>query len=571
MPEYVLGLHIGHDASAALLRDGELVYAEEEERLAKHKNYFGFPTMGIANALAFCGIRARDVKSVAVGWEANRLMNDRLALAKNLQLRGHPVEALRKRSRASDILRHIEFLPELFPDARVLQIDHHAAHASSVVPFSRPGVELEGVPGLVMDGLGEDCATSVFGSTTNPESAVLRLGPGQSIGLFYQRWAEAIGFRGWQAPGYLMALSRHGNPQPTTPWLDRQFLTTTREGFPRLKDGSFDPTGGRGDSAIKCFLQAGSLPIEFSAESTPWDLRDLAAGIQDLTERLIVGLVEWLVQARSSRRVTLSGGVFLNCLALGRIRRELPDVELILGPAPKDCGVAVGAAVQAHASLNGHSNVAQGVGAYLGTDVRGDPFWEMCLHNGLGHVCTGVDALARDLAAGRVVAVVDDRLEFGPRALGARSILAAADQEGMAEKLNAVKGRYPFQPFAGSMARDVARALFGLATPEPFMTSAYAVRSDARPVTQILNPHDECRLHVVDETSPSLLRRALEECRRAGREAVLINTSLNAKAEPLAATAEDALETFRRLELDVLYGPHGFRLERDELHERARS
>ncbi len=103
------------------------------------------------------------------------------------------------------------------------------------------------------------------------------------------------------------------------------------------------------------------------------------------------------------------------------------------------------------------------------------------------------------------------------------------------------------------------------------MSSAYAVRSEAGPVTQILNPHDECRLHVVDENSPSLLRRALEECLMAGREAVLINTSLNAKAEPLAATAGDALETFRQLELDVLYGPHGFRLERDELHEAVRA
>lgn len=570
MAVYDLGLHIGHDASAALLRNGELVYAEEEERLSRHKNHFGFPAASIANALSHADIQASDVDAVAIGWDVSRLHAHRTSFARRAEGSGELDEANRKQKRVATILQYVELLPSLFPEAAVMQVDHHVSHASSVVPFAPGGLDVEGLPALVMDGIGEDQATSVFESTVSPETAILHLGGDQSIGLFYQRWAEVLGFRGRQAPGYLMSLSAHGDPSHTAPWFYDQFLEHHSSRYPLIRAGTFDPAAGRETSAWRCFPGCTSLPAPYSTLSDPWELRDLAAGVQEFTERLIVGMVRWLADTRGVRLLTLSGGVFLNCLAIGRVRRELPGVELLVGPASKDSGVAVGAAIQAYRRREGASPPTKGVGAYLGTDIREDPTWEALRRDQIGEVCSP-STLVRDLLDGRTIAVADGRLEFGPRALGARSILASAGREGTAERLNLVKDRFSFQPLAGSMSPSVATEVFGLDGPEPFMSSAYRARARVDEVRQILNPHDECRLHVIDRSCPRLLEDALTGYAASGELEVVVNTSFNGKGEPLAATASDALATFRSLDVDVLYGPSGFRLEKQELTQVTRA
>lgn len=557
MARAILGVHLGHDAAAALLRDGVLVYAEEEERVARRKNFFGLPAGALANALAGGGTAPDEVEAVGIAWDLVELGASRRELAELALSAGNGDYASRKLDRFGAIAQAAGELRRRFPRARFFEWPHHLAHAASVVPFDS-GMRQSGVAALVLDAVGERDSATAYGDYTRAESRLLRWPLRASVGYFYQRWAEVLGFRGRQACGYLMSLAAHGDPSVHRERLRDACVGVSPEGLPWVDPARFDPARGDADSAFRCFPER--LLRELGLGEPSRDVMahaHVAAAVQALTEEIVVPLCAWQRRETGAASLAVSGGVFLNCVLVSAIKRHAGYRRVLTGPAAKDCGGSVGAAVLAYRALYGAGAAVEPAGPCLGTAITGDEeVWETAARFGAVERSGDLAAAAcRDVVEGRLVAVAEGRLEFGPRALGARSILAAPADPGVVERLNRLKGRFAFQPVAASLEAAAARELFGVREPEPFMTATYpAAPAAAAACPAVVHADGGCRVHVADGSAP-LLTALLDRLRAAGAAAVVVNTSLNRGGEPLPRTAADALGVYCGSDLDVLYHP----------------
>lgn len=555
-----VGVHIGHDCSVAIFQETTLLYAEEEERQRRVKNYFGHPTESLAAGLRHAGLRSEDVEILAVGWDLEKLVSSRERMAVTADILGNSSWARRKVERTLGIREGLQVLRDCFSRARLVTVDHHSAHAASVAPFWDSAETLTG-PALVLDAVGEDESATAYLSAVDPSSAIIRWPIEASLGYFYQRWAEILGFRGAQASGYLMSLSACGDFAQYFGTLWSNLVGRSPEGLAWIRPEAFRPEAGYGSRAERCF-PAGLLDrLGLSRSGCSLQrLADVAAAVQRILEEIVLGLAARLATTSQSKSVTVAGGVFLNCSLVRRLREAGLFARIYTGPAAKDSGVAVGAAVAAMCCRRPQPVVPTSKrGPHLGTPVDSDKlvtFLEAAKMGMFSSPYPLAQALKHDLDSGYLAAVADNQLEFGPRALGARSILSHANDPRMAQRVNSVKRRFPFQPVAASMSSSAAEDLFGVHQREPFMTSTYEARPGAEEFcAAALHADRTCRVHVADEVTPSLLSDTLALMEKDGEKAVVLNTSFNRRGMPLPATQLDALEEYCSLEVEVLYCP----------------
>jgi carbamoyltransferase len=530
----VLGVNaVFHDPAAALVVDGQIVAAAEEERFTRRKHgkeatafaTWELPRHSAAWCLREAGLTPADLDAVAYSYDPA------LAPAPGPDITADDWEGLRTlyAQRAPLFLRAA--LPGLDP-AITRFVPHHIAHAASAAlaaPFRDSAV-------LVCDGRGE-ARSHWAGRARGGELEELVAQPlPDSLGLLYEEATEHLGFRRSSDEYKVMALAAYGQPA----WIGefRDLVYPTGDGGFRVHPvdwGSFVKRVAPGD------------------EWTP-EHANLAATVQLRLEEVLLELAGWLHEATGERTLTMAGGVALNCVANSRVLREGPFDRVWVQPAAGDAGTALGGALfVAHARGDRCAPMAT---AALGRSWSDSELGAWLAGAGIGYERPDdiAAAVASHLAADRVVAWFQGRSEYGPRALGHRSLLAHPGHVGNLERLNTIKGREQFRPVAPMVLLDRAPEVFASGpVPSEYMLFTHQVSSAWRDrIPAVTHVDGSARAQTVDPAAEPLTARMLTCFERLTGLPVVVNTSLNTAGRPMVDDPRDALECFGSAPVDVL-------------------
>ncbi|MBV8845372.1 MAG: carbamoyltransferase [Bryobacterales bacterium] len=574
-----------HDSAAALIEDGEIVAAAQEERFTRKKHDAGFP----ANAVRYCveaaGAKPSDLDYV-VFYEKpflkfERLLESYLAFAPR-GLRSFQMALplwTREKLFQKDLLRRE--LKALSPDcdwsSKLLFAEHHQSHAASAFfpsPFEEALV-------LTMDGVGEWTTTSVALGSGNDLKIIREIRYPHSLGLLYSAFTYYTGFKVNSGEYKVMGLAPYGQPKFAQTILD-QLIDVKPDGSFRLSLEYFDYCTGLTMTNAKFDQLFGGPPRKPEQLLTQHHM-DLAASVQAVLEEVILRMTSSLARETGTRNLCLAGGVALNCVANGKVLRTGTFEGLWAQPASGDAGGAVGAALAAYhihksgsRKLTGHLDGMKG--AYLGPSFEQAEIESRLRAAGAEfETCTGCELIQRSVDAlveGKAVGWFQGRMEFGPRALGNRSILGDARSPSMQSLLNLkVKYRESFRPFAPSVLRDDVSEWFEMDADSPYMLLVADVKEERRiamtPQQQQLFGIDKlniprsaipavthvdysARVQTVHaETNPRY--HALISAFKAKTGCpVIVNTSFNIRGEPIVGTPEDAFRCFMGTEIEVL-------------------
>jgi carbamoyltransferase len=531
----ILGINaLYHDPSVALIVDGKTVAAAEEERFSRRKHgkrpvpfsAWELPELSAAWALDHAGIRAEDLDAVTYSFDPSlHLPADELGLH-------DPWDDLRQLYAESAPGFIASALPGIDP-AQVEFVPHHISHAASAAlaaPFDGNCAV------LVLDGRGERhshlAAHCVDGAIRPLYSQLLP----HSLGLLYEEATEHLGFLRSSDEYKVMALASYGKPRH----LDylAQFVAATG-------DGGFRTTG----------VDWNVLAKKRGADE-PWvpEHADLAASLQRRLEDVLLELAGWLHDQTGATRLALAGGVALNCVANTRLFSEGPFEQVWVQPAAGDAGTALGAAL--YAAQQRIESIEPFMGAGLGrgwTDA--DIEAALQLARVPFHRPPDIaDEVARVLAADGIVAWFDGRSEFGPRALGHRSLLAHPGREANLARLNDIKGREQFRPVAPMVLADRAADLFSRGpVPSPYMLFVHDVAEHWRArIPAVVHVDGTARIQTVDESAEPKVAAMLRHFERRTGLPVVVNTSLNTAGCPMIDSPRDALECFGSTPVDLL-------------------
>lgn len=517
-----------HDSACALLVDGRVVAAVQEERLSRRKGDPRLPVSAWRWCLQEAGLGPDQVDLVA--WFEDPGGRAERQRAQGLRPRAEsPRRAIRERLGFAGELRCM---------------DHHASHQAAAFllsPHERAAV-------ATVDAVGEwDTATWGLGRDTDLETRVRWRFPA-SLGLLYSAITSFLGFPVLSGEARVMGLAGWGRPRQLDElrrlaWLDGSSL--------ELAPAFFD-FSGRGRLYTPALLELLGPP---RAPGSPLEPRhaDLAASLQALTEELLLAQLAWLHEEVGGDVLCLGGGVALNCAANGRILRDGPFEALWIQPAAGDAGSALGAAALAWVATSGRRPEPL-EHVYLGPACEAEAVLAAVPASSsdfTGDEAGLLEEVVRRLEAGQVLGWARGRLEFGPRALGARSILADPRRPEARERINRqLKRREPFRPFAPCVLEEDAAATFGCRRPSPFMLATFPVLRDDLPA--ITHADGSARVQTLDGRHDPGLARLLRAWRARTGCPALLNTSLNVKGQPIAATAADALEAAADAGLDAL-------------------
>ncbi|MEW6542305.1 MAG: carbamoyltransferase C-terminal domain-containing protein [Nitrospirota bacterium] len=555
----VLGLLNMRDAAAALVQDGRILAAAEEERFVRIKHVTALPLHAIRYCVEEAGIRLDQVDAIAVPWKY-WMIGRRAALALTAMLRSptlfrvkgtRGVERL-GREWAELALLSRKLAAALGPvRAQPVFLDHHLCHAASsflVSPFERAAI-------LVVDGASE-AHTAMLGVGEGSSIKVLsRIALPHSLGQFYAAVTAFLGFVPDQDEYIVMGLAAYGEPT-LAPLLREHILRLEPDGGFSLNVRLFDFHLARVGVFLPDLVRLLG-PNRKPGEEITQRHRDLAASAQLVLEETLLHLARHLHRLTKVDRLCLAGGVAFNCVANSRLRRESEFREIYVPPAAGDAGAALGAALWLSARRGTLARREVMTQTYLGprfgeaeyrrTLAQAGLTWETLPDEDL---CVRV---ATELARGRLVFWFQDRMEWGPRALGNRSLLADPRREDMRELINSkVKLREPFRPFAPSVLEERATEYFDLPEPSPFMLFTCPVRPSAKGIIPaVVHADGTSRVQTVDRTANPKYRKLLEAFDRLTGVPVLLNTSFNVN-EPIVCTPEEAVRCFLRTDVDWL-------------------
>ncbi|MAQ13587.1 MAG: carbamoyl transferase [Sandaracinus sp.] len=543
-----------HDAAAALVVDGRIVAAQQEERLSRVKNDPSLPRQAIDACLALGGLRGPDLDRVVFYENPYRKLERILVGALGAFPRGARFFRRALRDQLGDKLWVLDELAAHcgVPRARVDFVAHHASHAASALDTAPFGEAVA----LTIDGVGEAESTAIWRPGPGGPEALTALEHPHSLGLFYAAITAFLGFRVNEGEYKVMGLAAFGEPRFREA-LDRM-VTLHDDGAFTLRPDAFGDHLRLDRAYGDAMVRALGPPRD---PHRPWDLEatadrhyaDVAASAQDLLEDAVLGLARAAHRRSGARHLVLAGGVALNCRANARVLAEGPFGRVYVHPAAGDAGGALGAALLGARQLGDTPDPGSFTPA-LGVRVDPGHTAAVAAHLGLRGervADPAADAAAR-LAEGAIVAWVQGRAEWGPRALGQRSLLTRADDESLRDVLNRrIKGREPFRPFAPAVRTAHAAALFEGAPNDMTPTMTTVCRVAGEGLAGATHVDGTARVQTVEPGGAlDPLLEALE--RDHGLRAVL-HTSLNAAGEPLVARGTDALDFFVRRKPDVLY------------------
>ena len=542
-----------HDSAAALVCDGRLVAAVAEERLTRVKHQGGIPKNAVAYCLKTAGITADEVDHIGGYMQPFRRIAHRLAY-RATQILNSPKYSLGYMG--YELVHNALFMQGIRglrgKHTMVHFMDHHAAHAASaflVSPFEEAAL-------LSVDYVGEFTATwTGIGRGTR----IQRLGHQDyphSLGVFYSAITDYLGFLRASDEYKVMGLASYGQPEYID--LFRKIVRTRPDGWYDLDLSWFVshylPGSRFGYFSQKFIDQFG--PKRRKEEPLTERHQNIAASAQKVLEEAVLNLARRLHQDTGLKRLCLAGGVGLNCSMNGRLKQESPFEDIFVQPASGDDGIAIGAAFQLYHAISGSPRTFELRDARLGPEYSNDEIRQTLDRAKLRYE-TPEDleaCAARLLADGLIVGWYQGRMEFGPRALGSRSILADPTRPDMKDLLNKyVKHREEFRPFAPSCLEERAPDFFPGCRYSPFMLFVYPVAEDKRAlVPAITHINGTARVQTVSKDTDPRYYRLIQEFEKRRGVPMVLNTSFNVMGEPIVNTPLDAVRCFFSTGMDAL-------------------
>jgi carbamoyltransferase len=587
---YILGISCYyHDSAAALLQDGMLVAAAEEERFTRKKHDFGFPEHAIDFCLRQAGITGHDLDYV-VFYEKPLLKFERILMT-TLQTFPRSWGVFREAMIAwfnEKLWIKGQILTKLdIPTEKLLFVEHHLSHAASAFfcsPYKEAAI-------LTVDGVGE-WTTATLGEATanwdgNGENHIELFGEVKfphSLGLLYSAFTAFLGFRVNNGEYKVMGMAPYGRPNRVEDV--HKLIEVGDDGAFRLNMGyfSFHHSTSRtfSDKFVKLFGEPRVHESDFYTPTTHpkkdhphWDDRtanrnqyyaDIAASIQKVTEEMLLKMANYAYERTGHKYLCMAGGVALNSVANGRILREAPFEDIWIQPAAGDSGGALGAALYVYHVLLGQPRKFVMEHAYWGQSYTPDVVKAAIKATGRSYERIEdteriAEMMVDDMLAGKVISLFQDRFEWGPRALGNRSILADPRSAGMKEIVNArIKFREPFRPFAPVILEERAADFYECVGdskrhyPLRYMLMVYHTKDGhGEKIQAVTHEGGSGRMQTVRREWNPLYYRAIELFGEATGVPVLLNTSFNLRGEPIVTTPVNALNTFGKSDIDTLY------------------
>lgn len=555
---YLLGISAYyHDSAAALLKDGTLISAMQEERLSRVKHDNSFPIRAIQSCLDQASISMDQISYIVFYekpfWKFERILDSIVHSVPFSFIQFHLAMPLWFGKRLwikSEIQRKLDF------NKTILFADHHSSHAASAFYTSN----FEEAAVLIMDGVGEECTTSIGHGRKNKITLLKHLKFPHSLGLLYSAFTQYCGFKVNSGEYKLMGIAALGNPKFKTMIYDR-LITVFEDGSYYLNMHYFDFTEGLqmiNKRFIKLFGMDARKP---ESPLIPFYI-DMAASIQEVLEEITLKLTLQTKKITKLDKIVFAGGNFLNCKMNQRIVEAKIFEEHYFYYNPGDAGTAVGAAYLAHFDFLKNDNLLnQNQSPFLGSPLYSNqttPSLEEKLNQYKLHFIAIDDQLslvANLLQEGHIVAIAQGAMEYGPRALGNRSILADPRSDKMKPILNErVKLRENFRPFAPILLDHQASRYFDLkkANYDSMMVTATAFPEAYHVMPAVIHADGTARIQLISAKKNRFLHSLLSEFFVLTGCPALINTSFNVRGEPIAANLEDTLHTFLYTDIDAL-------------------
>src|SRR5580698_37811 len=563
----ILGLNMFHaDASAAIVVDGEVKFAVAEERLNRHKHFGGFPALAVKACLDAVGAKMSDVEHVAVGQDSDANLSKKVQYAIANPAKILNFIRLRQRKEAMRDVRSL-LSKALDVDSTQLRfqehhLEHHIAHIASAYYCS----PWEKAAGFSYDGSGDFVSTMMARCEGNEIEILDRVFLPHSLGSIYTMVCEFIGYSKYGDEGKVMGLAPYG--KDTYCEQISRIVAATENGF-QLDLDYFKPLGSNQGMQVlpdgtvqlarhfsgrmeKIFGQ----PRQSNTEITQRDM-DLAYAVQHRFEEIFFHLLNGLHRRVPVDDLAMAGGCALNSVANGKLFDRTPFRHTYIQPAAGDEGLAIGAALHTY-----HSVLKQPRRHELKHSYLGPEFSESSINSALQRAglesrklerAALLEAVADQIAAGNVVGWFQGRTEWGPRALGNRSIVAHPGLPDMKEVLNArIKQREWFRPFAPSIMAEHQHEYFEHDHPSPFMLHVYKIRPEKRQTLCAVNHIDDTgRLQTVTREENAMYYDLISAFYRKTGIPVVLNTSFN-ENEPIVCAPEEAIDCFKRTRMDVL-------------------
>jgi carbamoyltransferase len=545
-----------HDSAACLIQDGRLVAAASEERFTRKKHDEGFPHKAVDYCLKAGGIEAKDLDYVGF-YDKPVLKFERLI---STYLSTFP-RGFFSYSKAMPVwLKEKLWIPsmirkELNYKGKILFTEHHMSHAASaflVSPFKEAAI-------LTVDGVGE-WATASYGVGKDRQIDLFKeIRFPHSLGLLYSAFTYYLGFKVNSAEYKVMGLAPYGEPK---------YVDQVKELIEIKDDGSFVMDMSYFSYHYGLRMVNGKFSKLFGGPPREGESKldqrhkDIAASVQRVTEEIMLKMAGYLHRETGMENLCLAGGVALNCVANGRVLREGPFKDIFIQPAAGDAGGALGVAAYIYHSVLDHPRIEAMEHAYLGPDYSETEIQTMLKNYGAPARQLERGDLVREVAelidGQTVIGWFQGRMEFGPRALGNRSIIADARNPKNKDVVNLkIKFRESFRPFAPTVLEERISEYFEIDRPSPYMLLVAPVREGKRVIPSVTHVDHSARIQSINRSQNALYYDLIKEFDRRTGVPVIINTSFNVRGEPIVCTPEDAYRCFMRTHMDYLVlGPY---------------
>ena len=564
----ILGINAYHaDSSAAIFVDGKMIAAIEEERFRRVKHWAGFPELAIAFCLKEAGVGFEQVDHFAIGRDPKAKF-----FKKILYLARHPIGSFaavrerlgnsRKVSSIENELSRLSALPANSFTGKIRQVEHHRSHIASAF-FASPFDE---AACLSIDGSGDFTTTMIGTGKGNSINIIDSVDFPHSIGIFYTAFTQLLGFPHYGDEYKVMGMAPYGEAK----YVDKlqHVVHLTPDGLFRL-DLSYFRTGTQGiitygddNRPIVAPLFSQKMIAEFGEERKKDEPlgqyhKDLAASVQRFTETVIFHLLEGLHKRTGLENVCIAGGVAQNSVANGKILRNTSFKNIYIPSAGHDAGISMGAALYTQHVTADFPRQSAILSAYTGSQFTNEEIITMMASRNMQ--CTELaddilfDKVSECLVNGGVVGWFTGRAEFGPRALGGRSILADPRRSDAKELINSkIKRRESFRPFAPSILKEYTAEYFEYADEVPFMEKVFPIRKEKQALIPAVTHVDGSgRLQTVDKEISPRYHHLIETFRQKTGIPILLNTSFN-ENEPIVNSPLEALDCFLRTDMDLL-------------------
>jgi carbamoyltransferase len=566
---YILGINAYHgDASAALVRDGELMAAAEEERFNRVKHCAGFPTHAIQYCLQAAGIGPAELDHIGISRDPSAHLHKKIlfSLTKFAKMPGDVANRFARAAKVRDLrgeLSRALGVPDSDFQAKFHNVEHHKAHMAScflVSRFDRAAI-------LSIDGFGDFLSTMWGRGEGNRMEVLGTVEYPHSTGIVYTATTQYLGFPNYGDEGKVMGLAPYGRPRYLEQF--RDILRTQKDGrftlnldYFRHHSEGVDMTWEEGSPKIGVIYSEKFVetfgPARERGSSLASHHEDIAASLQARLEELLTHILRHLHQQANSDRLCLAGGVAYNSVMNGKVLLNTPFRELSIQPAAGDSGTAVGVCAYIHSVALNQPRSFVMEHAYTGPEFGNDQLEEALRAQKLQYAELKGPELYREAATaisqGKIVGWFQGRMEFGPRALGNRSIVVDPRRAEMKNILNArIKKREPFRPFAPSILEHKVGEYFEQNHPSPDMLMVYQVRPEKRAIIPAVTHVDGSgRLQTVSEKTNSRYYNLISEFEKLTGVPVVLNTSFN-EDEPIVCTPTEAVNCFLRTQMDVLF------------------